>query len=306
MNVGERDQRLDAAWRAASCEEPPPALDAAVRAAARRAVEAPIPGRRGKHWWYPLAAAATVALLAVGIAQLTPPERLVPATVADLAAAPPEAGNGSAPGAPTLDARREAPAAAPPPPVPAPRANSSAKPALRSATSPQALESARDTARKSVPEPAADAKAESSRQDQLAAAAPSMATANIARSASASAPAAPATSHSEPFPAAPPAQPAGDAYLKPGNPAVDTTAQAALKAAPVQGRAGTQKVAPAEEAKKITDASAPTVDEWIKRIRALKTAGRLDEAAKELERFRAAYGERADALLPEDLRQFKR
>ena len=85
MNESERDRRLDAAWSTASREEPPPALDAAIRAAARRAVDAAPRGRPSKHWWYPLAAAATVALLAVGIAQLTPPERVAPAIVADMA-----------------------------------------------------------------------------------------------------------------------------------------------------------------------------------------------------------------------------
>jgi hypothetical protein len=305
MNESERDPRLDAAWRAASCEEPPPALDAAIRAAARRAVDAPTAGGRGKHWWYPLAAAATVALLAVGIAQLTPPERVAPATVADSPAVPAETGNGNAPGTAAPDARREAPAAAPPPPVPTPQAYALAKPAARSVGSAQAVERARDSAGKLVPEPAASAKAEFSRQDQLAAAAPQMAPANIAPPASASVNAPPVTAHSEPFPAAPPTQRTGDAYLEPRSPTVDATAQAVPEPPPVQARAAARKVAPAEEAK-ITDASAPNVDEWIKRIRVLKDAGRLDDVAKELARFRAAYGERADALLPEDLRQTKR
>jgi len=74
----ERDRQLDAAWRAASREEPPTALDDAVRAEARRAVGA-APGARPRHAWrYPAAAAATVALLAFGIAQITSRDEVEP------------------------------------------------------------------------------------------------------------------------------------------------------------------------------------------------------------------------------------
>ena len=91
MNEIERDPRLDAAWSAASREEPPPSLDAAIRAAARRAVDAAPRPKRDKHWWYPLAATATVAVLAVGILQLTPPEQVAPTIVADMTVTPREA-----------------------------------------------------------------------------------------------------------------------------------------------------------------------------------------------------------------------
>ena len=53
---------------------------------------------------------------------------------------------------------------------------------------------------------------------------------------------------------------------------------------------------------KAKEGAARRVEEWIKRIRDLKNAGRQDEAAKELAAFRNEYGERADALLPADLR----
>src|ERR1700694_2304686 len=91
MNEIEGDRRLDAAWSAASREQPPPSLDAAIRAAARRAVDAAPRPKRDKHWWYPVAAAATVAVLAVGIIQLTPPEQVAPTIVADMIFAPREA-----------------------------------------------------------------------------------------------------------------------------------------------------------------------------------------------------------------------
>jgi hypothetical protein len=64
------------------------------------------------------------------------------------------------------------------------------------------------------------------------------------------------------------------------------------------------KGAPASDAN-APPASERSVEEWIKRIRDLKNADRLDEAAKELAAFRSAYGTRADALLPADLRPLK-
>ncbi len=82
-----RDPAFDDAWRALSREEPSAALDAAVRAAARREVGAgpqvgaahgDVRPRRSKpmNWWRPLAVAATLGALAVGLLQLVTPERI--------------------------------------------------------------------------------------------------------------------------------------------------------------------------------------------------------------------------------------
>ena len=60
----ERDSALDAAYRAAAPDEPPTALDDAIRAAARRAVAAG-PQRRGapmRRWQMPLSIAAVLVL----------------------------------------------------------------------------------------------------------------------------------------------------------------------------------------------------------------------------------------------------
>lgn len=74
------DDKLASAWRTASREEPPAALDAALRAAARRAVHAgPARTRHMQSW--PLAAAALVAVLAIGLLQLTPPEEVTPSSI---------------------------------------------------------------------------------------------------------------------------------------------------------------------------------------------------------------------------------
>src|SRR5215471_5760205 len=83
MSEMERDSRVDTAWKAASREEPPVALDDAIRAAARKAVDTQPRRARDKHWWYPYAAAATVAVIAVGLLQVTPPEQVTPTIVAD-------------------------------------------------------------------------------------------------------------------------------------------------------------------------------------------------------------------------------
>jgi hypothetical protein len=78
--MSETDSELGAAWRSASREQPPAALDDAIRAAARREVGAR-PGRmRAPPRWWPLAAAATVAAVAVGIVQMTPPGQVTPAS----------------------------------------------------------------------------------------------------------------------------------------------------------------------------------------------------------------------------------
>ncbi len=77
--MSEIDPELDAKWRDVSREQPPPALDDAIRAAARREVVARPGAFRATPRWLPLAAAATVAAIAVGIVQMTPPEQVTPA-----------------------------------------------------------------------------------------------------------------------------------------------------------------------------------------------------------------------------------
>ena len=82
-----RDPAFDDAWRALSAEEPPAAIDAALRAAARREVDAgpriAVADRiatpratKPMNWWRPLAVAATLGALAVGLVQLVTPERV--------------------------------------------------------------------------------------------------------------------------------------------------------------------------------------------------------------------------------------
>ncbi len=76
----ERDPRLAAAWREHSAELPPARLDAAILAAAHRAVGSgpQIAGKRPREatspqrWWMPIAAAATIGAVALGVLQTAP------------------------------------------------------------------------------------------------------------------------------------------------------------------------------------------------------------------------------------------
>ena len=78
---GHRDPDVDAAWRAASGEEPPSSLDTALAAAARRAVGAGPKRAPASPGWWPVAAAAVVAVVAIGIVEMTPPEQVAPGAV---------------------------------------------------------------------------------------------------------------------------------------------------------------------------------------------------------------------------------
>ncbi|OLC69415.1 MAG: hypothetical protein AUH79_01400 [Betaproteobacteria bacterium 13_1_40CM_4_64_4] len=321
MNETERDRQLDAAWSAASREEPPAPLDAAIRDAARRAIDAPPRRKRDKHWWYPLAAAATVAVLAVGIIQLTPPQQVAPTIVADMTAAPREANKDRAPSGASVDTKTVEPSAAitepSPPATPSPSAQAPARRAQTAASG--------SLARERSPTPATErdaskqpvvAKRELAAQDKLASARSDKPAANIAPPSSAAAPASAAPPRSEPFPATAAPEPRREAYAEERNPAPNMPAKAAApqvarsaagpsaEEAQTRSRVAMAKVATTDEAK-AKQVPARNLEEWIKRIRDLKNEGRLDEAAKELAAFRNEYGERADALLPADLRAMK-
>src|SRR6478672_12664177 len=82
-----RDPDVDAAWRAANRDQPPPALDAAIAAAARRAVGAGPKSPQAPRAWWSVAAAAVVAVVAIGIVEMTPPDEIVPKEISP--AAPP-------------------------------------------------------------------------------------------------------------------------------------------------------------------------------------------------------------------------
>jgi hypothetical protein len=265
----ERDREVDAAWRAASSEEPPPQLDAALRAEARRAVGAG-PGesrrRRYRQLRYPFAAAATVALLAFGIAQMTPPDQVAPGIVSDQPAAPRErAPQPQAPAPPPTQLAENAPAA----PQPQAAIDAQAKKELR--------------------------RKETSAGERFAAA-PSQEEA--AAGASGTAP-----PQSAPSPAAAPPAARRDAYAEAPKreQAGPATAVGAVKRRSTEAPL-MQATASDFDERRAKQAGAESVEAWIARIRELKASGQVAAAAKELEKFRTTYGERADALLPQDLR----
>lgn len=321
--MSEFDRQLDAAWRAASREQPPEALDAALRAAARRAVGAG-PGRgRATRWWL-LAAAAALAVIAVGIVQLTPPERVAPTIVADSSpaarATPEQAAKPAAPSPPEVPeaARREAgtaagalvteraareprkelaqaPAAVPigaPIPFEPKRAAAEPTDALTNLNRQAALAPERERAPKSnletPPEP-------SKTQATLARAEPFPALAQQSgMAANAPAPAA----------AAPSAPPATSAMQRPSPAQPEAALAVRTDGAQAANQTGLAKLATAD-GERAKDAAPRPAAEWIKLIRRLRAEGKSAEAAKELAAFRAAYKERADALLPADLRETK-
>jgi hypothetical protein len=274
----ERDREVAAAWREASREEPPPALDAAIRAEARRAVGAAPGRRRHRRWRYPVAAAATVAVLAFGIARMTSHDQIEPILVAD-------------------QAPRQAPASAPPEQraesatATAPSAMNEIAPAPKAATDAKvASRNQAQAPRESPPMPAKTApvqKQEAAPGERFAA--PPSERGAIAQQSNAPPPASPDAKANEKLARELQTQ------LAERDAAVRRSAEAAAAARPLA------KVSARDETK-AKQAGAESVEAWIARIRDLKSRDQLDAAAKEIAKFRETYGDRADALLPEDLR----
>jgi hypothetical protein len=317
--MSQTDRELDAAWRVASREEPAAALDAAIRAAARRAVDAGPARARHARWW-PLAAAAAVAVIAVGIMQVTPPEQVTPTIVAD-----------STPLAGATKKDLDKPAAPAPPATVAP-ARSVAEPAADAVSAERAANVLRKQLAQApaVTQPVAGGALEE--KEKRAAAPSGTESANIGAQfaaaperdralkskvemAAAPAESAAPVARSEPFPAspsaarsatnapAPAAPPAAVAAAKP----MAATSAGALAARADEGQSSGPRALDkvAADGERAKDAAPRPADEWIKLIRRLKSEGRNEEAVKELAAFRAAYKDRSDALLPADLREAK-
>ena len=314
--MSEVDSKLDAAWRAASREEPPTAIDDALRAAARRAVDAgPSRSRHMRSW--PLAAAAVVAVLAIGIVQMTPPEQVAPPTIlADNASRQEAARKQQAMVAPSATAaidaapRADAPAAAAPAPVDrtnnAPRkvpAPPPRPPEMPADKPPAAVPSNTGSvaAGATAPAPERDVAALKSKLDE------GTPDALAKKERAEPFPAAPteaknATDTLAPSPSAPSVAAADKPAQSPGAPAL--AARAARSNEPAAA-APQQLAKTAPERERAKDAAPLSPEEWIKRIRRMQDEGRKDDVVKELAAFRAAYKERADALLPLDLREMK-
>jgi len=334
MSETERDSRVDTAWNAASREEPPIALDDAIRAAARKAVDAQPRRAPDKHWWYPYAAAATVAVIAVGLLQVTPPEEVNPTIVADAdrtqkqdapaavvtPAPPPEASP------PTIAARSATPSSAGRPTSAPIKKESRASEAQRGAAPAQNATQRELDATDKLAQPTTPAKP-TKRTEPVDAT--ESAAANKPAQLQASPPAAPAP-RAEPFPAAPQSSaqsapverrdasssnanamksaPAREPAAAPSGATPRVAGPPRLAGSAVgEQRAQRQAMLSKDEAgaqPRAKTAPPRSVEDWIKLIRELRSEGRVDEARKEIGAFRSAYGEQADSLLPPDLREF--
>ncbi|MFO1303168.1 MAG: hypothetical protein U1F54_05510 [Burkholderiales bacterium] len=238
--MNERDPKLEEALRAHLREEPPSALDAKILAAAHQAVasgprKVGPEATRPQRWWMPLAAAAAIGVIAIGIVQQMPKDAAIdatsvgnapvqaPAPTAKLAekVAPP-AEQAPAPAVaqsqpPASDAgdrvgnARSAPAAVPPPP-PAPAPARDAMVPQKKQKEAEMPRSTEPTAAPAAPPPAAPPPAASPPTASRAAAPPAAAPPAAAPS---PAPAPPASTGvlasrenkavaPSPFPAAPP------------------------------------------------------------------------------------------------------
>lgn len=335
--MSERDHQIDAAWKAASVEAPPSALDDAIRAAARREVGAG-PRRSRTPRWFPLAAAATVAALAIGVVQLAPRDQVTSAThistapVPEFPAAPAPSPVQSAAepekSQPTRENASPAPVVATARNAGSAQFQADAKPAPAAAVRDEPKLKTEDASRRRV-EPQDKAEAGSSsdrlaRADEASRAASAVETRKYAAAPAAAAPSAPMSPPAPPpmTPAAPPpppqapsvagapprafpASPANVQALQDNLDAARSAANAparsfgALESNPAQAGAARQdaKVAVAK------DASARSVDEWVALIRRLRADGKIADAAKELAAFHDMYKDRAEGLLPADLRQ---
>ncbi|HEV8502019.1 MAG TPA: hypothetical protein VGR63_10585 [Casimicrobiaceae bacterium] len=329
--MSERDPELDALWRRHSREDPPAALDDAIRAAAHRAVHAkPTASPRARSpWpaWTTLAAAASIGAIAVGVWQLQPREfdetKVVASDVPGRAdarrealaptAPPPQVAlDAAAPRAPstgraaplqqrgesTRDADAVARAAGKPSPFPG--ASGNVAPSPRDAA--RATQSAGDRASTENTQPAMAAQAPAASDLKSMPAPPAAAAANGPESASRFAE--PAARRAD-SPAATGAKvTTGAATSRFAEPAAKVAgAQAPADATATASTAATRSAAsPAPMRMREDKSAAPrTVADFVEAIRRALADQRDGDARTELVTMRAQYPD-ADAQLPADLR----
>ncbi len=340
----ERDPELERAWREQSREMPPPALDRAILAAAHRAVGSrpqetkPAEATSPQRWWMPLAAAAAIGTVVVGILQTMPadttlvmPETSSPGKLAAKAPAsasrdvdapvPTEKKKEAEAGdvvrrketAPTPAASPE-PRPTPPAAEPAPRKQQPAtvkRDAAPAREAPQAMAEAP----RQMPAPA-ESRVQGFAQSLPAPAAPpppAPANRNEAATEAVRSNAPPPV----PFPAAAPRTGEADARKdaladKPAaaGAAPGRLAQAPAAAAPAaafRARDEMREAAPQPLAKSTANLDAQTKardpDAWIARIRKLRDEGNTADAIRELREFRDTVPD-AERRLPADLRDW--
>jgi hypothetical protein len=266
-----RDPALDALLGEHSTETPPAHIDAAILAAAHRAVDSgprPALATQAWRWWMPLAAAAVIGLIVVGVLPLAP------SIVAESPPIVSDVPTGAAPAPlPSFmsiqipDQPEKAVAATPSSATPSLAARAEGQPVPRAAAKVTAPERKLERDRPVPAEPRKDrvlGEADDARKGQAAAAG-----------------ALDPAIESSPAPT-------------PGN-AVSPLARPPGLAAPQR--------APSADARDEFETRPHTADEWIARIRALRSRGDVHEATRALADFRAAFSD-ADARLPADLREW--
>lgn len=297
------DRRLSGLYREGAREEPPPHLDAAIRAAARREAGArprastwsPFPS----GWRLPLAVAAML-VIATTTVTLVMEERGEKLHLAEQRAAPPTAPTVASPAAPAV-----APATAPP------LAAETAGPALEPKKQapppvadrvPAAPPKLAERGGNFVPEPPAPVSAESERQSARQSAAGTAAGARP-ESVVQPQPAAPAAPAKDEFATIPPAAaPAQSADADARSPSAGSAAAGPALAPDMPARLRVDRDAVRElhipaEAKRAPpdplaaarDAQPETPVKWLERIEELRKQGKLEEAAKSLAEFRKRY-----------------
>jgi hypothetical protein len=296
-----REGRLARAWREASREEPSPATDAAVRAAARRAVHA---GPRARHgpfsarWRVPLSVAAL--LVVSGTLTLLVAERRehVPEAALDAPSARPPAAPAAPPTAPAprAEEQKSAEALAPDtaPGAGAPRAR-------QLPVSPQAADESRKALR-DAPEKRGTVAPHAAREVPPLESAPAPAT-----------PAAPAREYADTrAPAATQSRSdegaigEQDAAGAKKDPVPQALPQREREQARAKADAATEAVQGKREGFESGNALPPAVEPplepkpWLERILALRREGRLPEADRSLREFRRRY---PDYPLPPELAQ---
>jgi hypothetical protein len=296
----ERDAELSAAWREHSAEMPPARLDAAVLAAAHRAVGS-APRDAGKpaaeatspqRWWMPLAAAAAIGAVALGILQTLPPESPVTApSVSDM----PARTTASAPALPSpprdeLAATQRSSAA---------RARTESDTPAMPAT-PGTREAARSAAPAITPSRQAAKVAAPYAADNVAAPPVSAVAAPQPFPAEKKSPAAETADSKDPARTAP-ALAAAPVVAQSAEPARAEVHRPGETAASAPAASGTVRMAKAVARVDAPSAPAIDIDAWIIRIRKLHDEGKLADAAKELVALRAAIPD-ADGRLPPELR----
>jgi hypothetical protein len=337
------DAGFDAAWQSQSREEPPPALDAALRAAARREVGARVKpatvpeATRPERWWFPLAAAATIGAIAIGLLQVVTPDRVGSPggdarSVSDV---PPGAKSVEMPGeGPTQRLPSQttpAPASAAtvtPAPVPAPApAPTTTTTAMATVTPAPTTTAMAGMATKAEPDGASRATPSAPSSAKVEAQAPARVAADMPSGVTPPPPSTPTATSAEgarrndtpqPFPALagkpsgepapiPAPAPAPTAAPPPAPMAKLGSAREQSDRAVVPRAADTAEVAAGAGRARgeiVQRAAELPVPEWIAVIRRLRDEGKYADVERELKAFRAAHPDHP-TLLPPDLRDWR-